>query len=60
MDYTVLVLANIYAENSTEYVGSDVVTAVVMKSSGIQYHVVCWKPTDISVEHVISIFRVEE
>jgi hypothetical protein len=29
-------------------------------SYGIQRHVVCWKSTDVSEEHVASIFRVEE
>jgi hypothetical protein len=29
-------------------------------SSGIQHHVVRWKPTDVSEEHVAFIFRDEE
>jgi hypothetical protein len=39
-------------------VGCELLTAVVMKSSGIQRRLVRWKSTDHSEKHIALIFRV--
>jgi hypothetical protein len=56
MTLTKEALANMH----TYYVGFEVLTAVVLKSSEIQCHVIHSKSPDISEEHVTTILGVKE